>query len=108
MSAMWEGNSIPDEYLSRGGKPIPQTRVWSYQVETINGRLFKLILIQSNNPYWTYCAKKENDNVTTVRNAMSAFFDLVSGISTDLPTSQLVEFLLVIRNITNDLTKMIQ
>lgn len=104
---MWEGNSIPNEYLSRGGKPIPVTRIWSYQIESDNGRLFKLTLIQNNISYWTYCAKEKGDGATIIRNAMSAFLDVASGILNELPTSQLVEFMLTISRITTDLTRMI-
>ena len=109
---MMEGNPMPMSGFMMGGKPIPANRaiydtVWSYKIESENCCIQSLSLIKEGQPYWTFHAKKDVDGATRVKAAMAALFDLLSGLSEELPKNEIVDLLGTVHSITWDLTGMV-
>lgn len=104
---MYEGNPPPLSGFMMAGKPIlctPQPpRTWSHTIVVKEGILQSLTVTKKNVPYWTYHASKVPEDAT--RNAMVHLFDLASGVSKELPDTEVKEFLIMIREVSLDLLK---
>ena len=109
---MMEGNAPKLSGFLSAGKPIMAQRmiydtVWDYKIESDKGCLVSLSLIKDNQPYSTFHDKTGSDGATKVRNAMLWLFELLSGLSQELPKDEIVDLLSTVHRITWDLTGMV-
>jgi hypothetical protein len=99
-AANMEGNIM--DLDSRGGKPIPYSRLWNYKINTEDGCIKEIVIIKDNIPYSTFHAKTNSINV---RASMTYIYELAAGISAEIPENEISSFLSLINNITYDLSK---
>lgn len=107
MSAIMEGNPVPMSGFLSAGKPMPYDTIWSYKIESEDSCLVSMSILYNKKPYWIYHAKKDVDGATKVRAAMTAIFDLLSGLSEKLPKNEIVDLLTTVHSITWDLSGMV-
>ena len=80
--------------------------VWSYRISRNEAgtKLTELALLREGRPYWAYRKMQAAGEGCDVRGAMEALFDLLSGISKELPASEVGDLLSTVSSITYDLT----
>jgi gentisate 1,2-dioxygenase len=81
----------------------PYDPVWSYRISHDERKLEELAVLKDGKPYWAFRANEKKDG-GDVRGAMEAFFDLLSGISRELPVNEVMDLLSMVSEATYDLT----
>ena len=99
----FSGNSMSHNGFLTAGKPILRAvdTMWGYKIESDNCSMLSLCLMYDNKPYWTYYPKTDIDG------AMTAMFDLLSGLSKELPKNEIVDLLSTVHSITYDLSGLV-
>lgn len=82
--------------------------VWTHDIiKADNGCMQGLCVFRDGRPCMTFHATRGRTGVSIVRKGMQHLFDMATDVSTELPQTELGDFLTMVHNVTRDLTSYI-